>query len=492
MTWGAVVVAALLVAGIVSPASVDAAPQFSTYDSSSALTQVDVSGANGGALIWPLWTVVNTNTLIAITNTSVRVSGTDEVAGACGGNNCPSQPSITPTSPGLFTLVRFHFRRATDSADQKDFSICLSPGDVWTAALTKVGGVTKILSSDLSTINNETGSGFSGLNESLPGNPDIGYIEAVAVDTGTTKDTGCAGPPGGFSGSALGTARAMVRHLMGEVFYVSLGTGLANGANATSIGAFQAIEAQSSQAVVDTIRSAVFPTGDSGAVNNARNRVFFALTHPGEHVTVGSLVTRWILDETAGFDTQLVVTFPLGNLTMRPFREFGFNGSDNHSDRVDFNFNIPTTMALWLRDDEEHRSNSPRQVPMGKEVNVITLSTEAAANPTIIPSGAKGGWLQLMIDNDENEFVDAVRGANCSVSASGDVCTTTGTLNQQHVPAMLPVVGFSILTSTTSGGKLSALLPWKWRAPDVDYDCNETSIDRQGRCRGNNVRPHFN
>jgi len=424
----------------------------------------------GGALIWPLFTTENASTLIAITNTSVRIAGTDEVAGACEGAGCLSGPSVN--LPGLFTLVRFHVRRDTDSADLLDFSVCLSPGDVWTAAIFREGTATRVVSSDSSGINCDTGSCATGLSAVLFGGAQRGYIEAVAIDAGPTQQIGCDGAPGGKPDCPTCAPNPFVNALFGESLFVSLGSGLANGANATAIGSFQRIAP--GLGVVDTIRSGITP---SAGVNGARKRVFFALTHPGKNTTVGSLQSRWVLDSSVGFDTQLVVTFPLGNIALQPFADFGFGTADVGAT---FDFSIPSTMALFLRDDGELSSSSPRQVTIGREVNVITLSAEVADNPSLLPGAtAKGGWLHLLIDRDENEFPDAVAA----------MVDDSGTPTNEFVPAMLPVVGFSILTASTPNGGLSALLPWRYSDPPTTYSCVLSGGGDNSQCTGVGIFP---
>lgn len=495
MCYGVAAVAiGLLLAGLVGPAPVQAAPAGSGYIAGTP-TRVAVNGL-GDALIWPLFTVDNTNTLLAITNTSIHLIGTDTVAG-CSGCMGTDSISMGPNSIGQFTLVRFHIRRDTDSVDIRDFSVCLSPGDVWTMTLSRVGSATKLVSTDTSCIDFEQSKPTcnSGLDEPLTGNPLRGYIEAVAIDTGTrgpgdANPFGCDGVAGGIDTQPGGAPWPFVRSLFGETFYVNLSTGIANGANATALVNLQELHA-SDNAVTDSIRTTICPTGTCSSYNSNQKRAFFALTHPGEFATVGSLVSRWILDTAAGFDTQMVVTFPLGNLSLSPTTDLDDSGQYvGSSSNVSFNFNIPSQMALYLRNDSEARSHSPRQVVMGKEVNVITLSTEVAANPTLLPTASsKAGWLHFLIDDDENEFVDAVAGAACTSTNSGSGACLPGSLTNLFMPRMLPIVGFSILNSTITG-KFSALLPWKWMPPADDYSCGGDSaiIGDIGRCRGRGLQ----
>jgi len=289
--------------------------------------------------------------------------------------------------------------------------------------------------------------------------------------------------PAGVVGDA---GHAFMHSLFGEAFFVTLGPGgLSSGYNATAIQTFQ--DLRGFEPVVNTIKSTVKPTAAS---NTAQKRVFFALTHPTIYSTTGSLASRWILDATGDFDTQLVVTFPVGNLTLKPVGDLGFPGFDNCTNCTPFNFNIPATMALWLFDDEEHVDlSSPKQVTINKEVNVLTLSTLISGGVVHLPLATSGGgWLRLMNDLDENQFVDAVLGKTCSVSSPGDTCLASGgALSNRYIPAMLPVVGFSILTAKP---QFSALLPWKIQPPASLYDCPIDATGDFGDCTGIGLDPN--
>lgn len=478
----AMIAAAMLITIAALPGSSEARPGSSGKSMGSKRAMRSPSGL-GGALIYPLWTVTNTNTLVAITNTSIEVHGTDGVASAfCpGGGNCPSNTAISVNSFGTWTQVHFHVRRDTNSQDLKNWKVCLSPGDVWTMSLVSNGsGGATIATTDLSTVD---GVSFPA---TIAGATQ-GYIEAIAVDVGTTEKVGCDGQvgnndalngPNGFTvlGGGPDSMHEIVNSLFGEGLFVSLGTGLASGYNATAIAGMQELE--QGEPIGQSVKSTTIP--ESG-VASAQKRAWTALTHPGLDYTTGSLASRWIADSSVGFDTQLVVTFPVSTneagaaLTLKPFTDFGLGGSDVCAECLSFNFGIPSTMALWLRDDEEGVSTgSPKQVTIGKETNVLSLNALILANPALLPpSGARGGWLHLLIDADENEFVDAVHGVTCSTSAGSSLspCATVGSVQHHFVPAMLPVAGFTILQGTQGGTLLSALLPWKELIPYAEYQC---------------------
>ena len=450
------IVAGVALALLAGAATVPGQANATLWNHKFAFTNVNPNGL-GGALIWPLFTVNNTDTLLAITNTTTNVSGDDSVVLT----NSPSSTNLANiNSPGRYVLVHFHVRKATDSADLKDWTVCLSPGDVWTAAFTASGANTVIDTGDASTTSISFPQTITGQTQ--------GYIEAVAVDSGTSQAKGCDDARPNTGGTNGDVGFRMVNSLFGEEFFVSNGAGLASGANATAIFTFQ--DVRGFEPVVNTIKSTVAP---DSTTKGANKRVWFALTHPGLGYTVGSLVSRWILDTATGLDTQMVVTFPVGNVQIKPDKDMEFGTYDTCSDCTPFNFNIPSKMAFWARDDEETlAAASPRQITLGNEVNVLTLSSLVAGNASLIPPGATGGWFRLMIDDDENEFVDAVLGKTCSVDEPGDTCSNGGgTLTKHYVPAMLPVVGFSILQGTQSGNLLSALLPWKSEAPLDLYNC---------------------
>jgi len=476
-----------LIALVSLPSPVSAAPEGSYYEFTNKAAR-----GEGGALIWPLYTVTNTNTLLAITNSSIVVNGSDSLAGACTGAGCPglSGGAATPStkggfsvsSPGRWTLVHFHVRKDTDSTDLKDWKVCLSPGDVWTATFVASGANTTIDTSDLSTV---TGTVFPATATGTKG-----YIEAVAVDTGTTQANGCDGIPNSNTWEGSAEANILATHsLFGEAFFVTGGTGLASGYNATALDSFQDFR---DLLIANSIKNTGFPQGappsSGGTPNTAQKRTFFALAFGSGGNTVGMLQSRWLVDSSLGMDTQMVVTFPVGNVSLRPNWDFGFTGADICADCQLFNFNIPSAMALFLRDDEELRSGgSPVQVPMGNEVNVITLSTLLTANPGLRPTPTTtAGWLNFMIDADENEFVDSVQGKTCvgATPSPAQACAdAAGTLTSHFVPAALPVVGFTILQATTPTSLMSALLPWKTASPDSQYQCDAASGDH-GRCSG--------
>ena len=75
-----------------------------------ALAQLQISpNGVGDLLIFQYWTTVNRDTLIAV---------------------------INPFGGQATRFVHVRLREAVASVDVRNFTICLSPGDVWTASLT--------------------------------------------------------------------------------------------------------------------------------------------------------------------------------------------------------------------------------------------------------------------------------------------------------------------------------------------------------------------
>lgn len=478
---GALVALLIAVAGL--PNLAGAAPDGVYLESTNRSPR-----GEGGALIWPLYTVTNTNTLLAITHTSITVHGDDALASACSGNNCLGAPNLpgdkggfSVNSPGQWTLVHFHVRKDTDSSDLKDWKVCLSPGDVWSATFTASGASdTTIDTTDTSDV-----TGGTVFPVTIAGTK--GYVEAVAIDSGTTQVNGCnnISDDNPIAGDVSEANINATHSLMGEAFFVSLGTGLASGYNATALDSFQ--DYDEDYVIANSVKHTGFPDPPNTDPNTAQKRSFFALAFGPGGNTVGSLQSRWLVDAALGMDTQMVVTFPVGNVTLKPGVDFGFTGTDRCTNCQTFNFNIPSKMALYLRDDEELRSaGSPVQVTMGNEVNVISLASVIAANPGLLPTPTtQAGWLNLLIDDDENEFTDSVQGKTCLNNVgTGDTCLAlAGTLNNHFVPAALPVVGFTILQASTGGNLLSALLPWKTASPYSQYGCDAAAGDH-GSCSG--------
>lgn len=380
----------------------------------------------GQALIYPLWTVENIDTLFEIVNglTGFRSAG------------APRQ--------GRWVLVHIHIRD-TASADLLDFTVCLSPGDVWTAALFQDGGTATLTSTDASST---SGSKGPPLILTLGGSATRGYIEAVMIDNGLTQATGCNSSHADPDFSAGSAVDGTDEPLFGRAIYVSSGTGLASGFNA--------------EAVSDLDASGELSSGTLEGSTKAFQAL--ALGHGKNNSIVGALLGRWLVDPSIGADTQVVVTFPLGSQSFNlcggePSTPFGtFAVACTTTSPLDFS--LPLTAALWIRNDEEGVNHSPRQIPLGNEVNVINFSDF----PTLlqVSGSAKAGWFRLMIDANEDEVTDFV---------TGQVQTAGPALLAVRLPHVLPVVGFTTISVPVASGRISLTFPFQTDRPGALYDC---------------------
>ena len=382
----------------------------------------------GQALVYPFWTVENADTLFEIVNGLTGFRGTPQ--------------------RGRWVLVMVRVRDAA-STDVLSFPICLSPGDVWTGALTLREGATHLLSNDRSNDHAGSGLGPAPVDATLSGGsrPTRGYIEVVMIDNGLTQATGCNGSHGDSDFSPGSDEDGTDQPLFGRLIYLSANTGLSGGVNAEAIKD------------LDPSRELL-----SGTLHGSA-RAFQALAlgrDPGS--VVGALLGRWLVDQAIQADTQVVVTFPLGNQS--------FNLCDGESDtpfgtfinpcttttRLDFSF--PATATLWIRDDEEGVNLSPRRVPLGEEVNVLTLSDF----PGIlrVPGSGKSGWFRLLVDANEDEVTDPVTG---QLEQAGPILTTV------RVPRVLPAVGFSVISAQFAAQRVYAIFPFQTQPPASLFDC---------------------
>jgi hypothetical protein len=377
----------------------------------------------GQALIYPFWTVENTDTLFEIVNGITRIN------------------SSGASRNGRWVQVKFHIRD-TASADLLDFTVCLSPGDVWTASLTQRDGVTHLISKDLSASDLGHPPTDSTLSQASRG-----YIEAVMIDNGLTQETGCNNSHADADFSGGSEADGTDQPLFGRVIYVAMATGLATGFNA--------------EAIKDLDASIELSSGTLQGSTKAFQAL--ALGHDNGSV-VGALLGRWLVDPSIGADTQVVVTFPLGSQSFNlcsgeSSTAFGvFSAACTTTSPLDFS--LPAKAALWIRDDEERVNFSPRQVPFGNEVNVLTLSEF----PTLlaVSGGGKAGWFRLMIDDNEDEVTDFVTG---QLQTGGPGPTDV------RLPHVLPVVGFTIISAPVQAGRISATFPFQTDRPPSLYDC---------------------
>jgi hypothetical protein len=450
----------------------------------------------GDVVIYPFWIADGTtDTLFEIVN---RLSAL-QYAGS-------QSPPNTPTSnrKGRYVLVHMTIHEEKDSIDVRDFNICLSPGDVWTGTLTLVGGVTRLKSRDLS--NNAFGSQLPNVPPDVdvplaaagvpPANPIRGYIEAIMIDNGTSEGAGCdqqhesTNPDTGQPDNAVFDAQhqGLDNPLLGRSILVNVGNGLVTGFNAEALEDYCFNEQDGPGVNCLGLASIKFDAakGTTGA------RAFQALALADNARSVrGGYVGRFIRDAANTFDTQVIVTFPTGR-----GQKFGFCAGDvspfnapfgttnctgKSAGQLDFSITATTTMALWIRNDEECVSISPRQIPVPFEVNVITFTqlsdilflTSADSpggvckNPSA-PQPTTSGWFRLLFDANEDEVTDFV-------TASSTAAANTNAI-PVFVPRVIPAVALEIIQAIAGAqGRVSASFPLQSEAPHDFYNCNNSS-----------------
>jgi len=432
----------------------------------------------GQALIYPLWIADgNTDTLFEVTNRLTRSPN--------------SGSTSTTTRKARWLLVHVLIHEEKTSEDVADFNVCLSPGDAWSAKLTKrADGLVAVQSADKSL----TDLGPAPVDFPLNPQATRGYLSMVMVDNGTSPGAACdfshesgndQEPSQPDDASFTDNFQGTVNPLFGRSFYITLGTGLATGFNAEAIEEYCAGDGSNCNA---------------GATVKGSIRAFQALALGDAKRSVrGTLLGRWIRDASQNFDTQLVVTWPTGKL-----HQFGVCSADpsapgNHpfgttncggfitTQPLDFRIQnctsqAPpsggTTMALWIRNDEECVNISPRQIPVCNEVNIISFlglpnvlfNTTSTLGGGTCGAGkaqtpATGGWFRLMFDGDEDEHTDAVTGGGGDINVPP---TTT-----VKVPRVIPAVGFVTLQGLSpSGARLSTTFPFQSERPLDFYNCD--------------------
>lgn len=429
----------------------------------------------GQVLIYPFWIADGTtNTLFEVVN---RLNALNQAGLA-------SPNGLTNIRKARYVLVHLTIHEEKESVDVRDFNVCLSPGDVWTATLTLIGGVTHLTSTDLST----TDLGPAPIDVTLapsgvpPANPIRGYVEMVMIDNGTSEGAGCdtlhesTNPDTGQPDNAIfdWQHQGLDNPLLGRSLLVNVSNGIVTGFNA---------EALEDYCVVDP---GVDCLGLASIKGSARAFQALALADASRSVR-GTLLGRFIRDAANSFETQVIVTYPAGKLqkfgfcagdTTGPFNApFGTTGCTGKSaGQLDFSITATTTMALWVRNDEECVNISPRQIPTPNEVNVIsfiglpdTLFRTTASNPgggvcKKPENVATGGWFRLLFDLNEDEVTDRVTAA--STAAANTTAITV------FVPRVIPAVSLEILSAAAAGaGRVSASFPLQSEAPHDFYDC---------------------
>jgi len=233
------------------------------------------SGHVGDALIFPLWSVNNLDTLIAI----------------------ESFTSVT-------TLHRVRLRDDAGN-DVLQFTVCLTPGASWTAAIFRDGPLTRVASSSTLLVNGSAAP----FDTTVAGNPLMGYFEVIGLRSDLNPAV-CTDPSlGGDVPNRAVTGRAYyVNPLQSPI--------LAYGVNALALEDF-----------------ATNKIADGTVLGN--NDVAVALIAQGA-LGATTIASRYFVDPAFGAVTQVVLTFPTGpasggcpsclvpsNLTFLPFTEPG-------------------------------------------------------------------------------------------------------------------------------------------------------------------------
>jgi hypothetical protein len=304
---------------------------------------------------------------------------------------------FSPTVPDA-TFVHFKFREGVNSRDVRDFTICLSRGDVWTASVrpgTTAGTSLLTVGNPGSCDNIVAVNGFtpppSGPTDDTPAQDvtipaSFGYIEAYAMEPVSRSQAGV------ISGG--GDDR-----LMGVATPVNVTAGFSSSFNAVAFVGFDG---------VNETASVLNPTGSGTRPPNAGEGVCSvgvgcnasvtqALAREGG-VDKEVLMTRWTAEPTINSSTQLVLTFPGG-------KQPGTDG-----------------VSIHFFDENENVNFSPREVTLPREVNTCTISTNASNNTEIVCSGGtplevigtggtfRAGWLRIINNapGPENDALDSL------------------------------------------------------------------------------------
>jgi hypothetical protein len=215
-----------------------------TPKSASAQELVAPNGV-GDLLIFPLWTTDDRDTLIAVTNMS-----------GAGGQD------------GVNQYVHFRFREEAASTDILNFTIGLSPGDVWTAAIS-AGSLTVFNAGSADAA--VGGLGFTpppAVGTPVSISATTGYIEVYTMETAGGDDV-----------------------IMGHAFFLNTDIGAGEGRVATALTGFNATSEAATIAADTSVSSALAREGG---------------------VDKEMLLSRYNIDPAIAGSTTLLLTFPTG------------------------------------------------------------------------------------------------------------------------------------------------------------------------------------
>lgn len=302
-------------------------------------------------------------------------------------------------------FVHVRLREGVASLDVRNFTICLSQGDVWTAALTASGTTASILRvGNAGSCDAAVGpGGFTpppAAGVAVPIAAPFGYIEAFTMEAGGGDDT-----------------------LWGVATPLNVTGGLSSSYDATALLNFNAID-ESANVI-------------SGAANARGTAVSQALAREGG-VDKELLFTRYVAGAGIGAVTQLILTFPTG---VRP----------------------PATdpVSAFFFDENENINFSPRNVTISQEVNVCTISLPTGATFARIVCNAEpngfdivgsagtfvSGWVRLINNVNLGPEIDLLDAAPAS---------------------RFSVIGMALSSFTGGGGlQFDQLFPIQWAATNV-------------------------
>jgi hypothetical protein len=290
-----------------------------TAQQATAQVTVTPNGV-GDLLIFGYWTSFERDTLVSITN-------------AFGGQ--------------ASRYVHLRVKEGVNSADIANFTICLSQGDVWTAAITSdsanAGGSTLVIG-DPGSCDAGVNAGFGltappGAGQPLPLSSDFGYIEAYTLECNAASP-GCPGV--GIAPRANNNGGDDV--IMGTATLVSASAGFSSSYNATSLVGFNAFNEGASIANASGSGTA----GNQGARANIAN----AIANESS-VNKQILMGRWTANNSFDSSTDIVLTFPTGGQPRG-----GATGL------------VPDPVSVWIFDEEENSTFSPRSMILRNEVNI--------------------------------------------------------------------------------------------------------------------------
>jgi len=321
--------ALLLLAG--QPGKTQAAPTCLAADGADECPQVAVNGI-GDMLVYSLWqTTGNRDTLIAV---------------------------IEGYGTSASNYVHVRFREGVNSVDVLDFTICLSPGDVWTAALSGTGAP----------------AGGSVLRVGNPGSCDDDVVAPLTPPPAV-------GEPLIISGATFGYMEAYTfpgpaasppgtDSIFGVATIVNPTAGFASSYNATALVNFEGLTEG------DTVHGDVL--------------IAQALAREGG-VDKEILMTRYTAGGVLNATSQIVLTFPTG-------------------DQPEFD-DDPDSISAYFFDEDENINSSPRRIDLPNEVNICTIDRTALVtritcpgtdNSFIVQGGGgtyTGGWVRLFNNN---------------------------------------------------------------------------------------------